>query len=157
VSEYLSQYGTEDRTRERVVRAILIAMAAIAVLWAVDWGLAAYGTYTLRDAREEYRAHSFFSQLGKQRYREAYAMWGCDEAHPCRDYSYQKFMEDWGPKSPAADLSKRKVLAVRHCNGSIIEVIDLGTGDPLNLIVDSHDLALSFAPWPVCNPRWQPN
>jgi hypothetical protein len=33
--------------------------------------------------------------------------------------------------------------------------MDFGAGDTLNLWVESKDLTLSFAPWPVCNPRWQ--
>jgi hypothetical protein len=45
--------------------------------------------------------------------------------------------------------------AVRHCKAAIIEVIDFGAGDTVNLYVDSKDLTLSFAPWPVCNPRMQ--
>jgi hypothetical protein len=82
-------------------------------------------------------------------------MWGYTPAHPCRDYSYQKFMEDWGPGSPAANLAARKVVNVRHCGSGLIEVIEFGSGDPVNLYVGASDLQLSFAPWPVCNPRWQ--
>jgi len=155
VSEYLSQYGTTGQTREKVVRWILIALAGVAVLWVVDWGLSLYGTYNLRDAREQWRAHQFFSLLSEKQYDAAYRLWGCEPSKPCRDYSFQKFMEDWGPKGAVPDISGRKVKAVRHCKASIIEVIDFGAGDTINLYVDSKDLTLSFAPWPVCNPRMQ--
>lgn len=155
MSEYLSQYGTTGQTREKVVRWILIALAAAAVLWVVDWGLSLYGTYNLRDAREQWRAHQFFSLLSEKQYDAAYRLWGCEPSKPCRDYSFQKFMEDWGPKGAVPDISGRKMKAVRHCKAAIIEVIDFGAGDTVNLYVDSKDLTLSFAPWPVCNPRMQ--
>ena len=53
------------------------------------------------------------------------------------------------------DLSKKHVHAVWHCQTGIIEVMDFGAGNTLNLWVESKDLTLSFAPWPVCNPRLQ--
>lgn len=155
MSDFLSQYGAADHTREKVVRWILIVIAAVAVLWVVDWTLTTYGTFNIRDVREQWRAHRFFHLLGEKQYEVAYGLWGCDTAKPCRDYSFPKFMEDWGPKSPAADLSKKHVNAVRHCKTGVIEVIDFGAGDTLNLWVESKDLTLSFAPWPVCNPRLQ--
>lgn len=156
MGDFLSQYSSADRTREKAVRWILIVIAAVAALWVVDWTLTTYGTFNLRDIREQHRAHQFFHLLSEKQYEAAYRMWGCDPARPCRDYSLQKFMEDWGPKSPASDVSKEHVNAVRHCKTGIIEVIDFGAGDPLNLWVESKDMTLSFAPWPVCNPRWQP-
>jgi len=153
VSDYLSQYGTSGQTREKVVRWILITLAVAAVVWVVDWGLTVYGTYNLRDVREEWRARHFFGLLREKQYDEAYRLWGCEPAKPCRDYSFQKFMEDWGPKGVVPDASVRKTHAVRHCKAGIIEVLDFGTGDPINLYVDSKDFTLSFAPWPVCDPR----
>ena len=156
MGDFLSQYSAGDQTRDKVVRWILIVIAAVAVVWAIDWVLTTYGTFNLRDVREQWRAHSFFSLLSDKQYEAAYKMWGCDVSAPCRDYNFQKFMEDWGPKSPAADPSKRHVNAVRHCKTGIIQVINFGSGDAVNLWVESKDMTLSFAPWPVCNPRWQP-
>jgi hypothetical protein len=155
VADLFSQYEAGEESREKVVRWVLIVIAAVALLWAVDWVLTTYGTFNMRDMREQYRAHHFFRLLSEKQYQAAYRLWGCDPAKPCRDYSLQKFMEDWGPQSPAADVSKEHVHAVRHCKTGIIEVIDFG-GDPLNLWVESKDLTLSFAPWPVCTPHWQP-
>lgn len=156
MSDYLAQYGSTGQTREKIVRWILITLAVAAVLWVIDWGLTLYGTYNLRDVREQWRAHQFFSLLSQKQYDAAYRLWGCEPAKPCRDYSFQKFMEDWGPRGVVPDISGRKTTAVRHCKGGIIEVLDFGgSGDPVNLYVDSKDFTLSFAPWPVCNPRMQ--
>ena len=155
MSDFLEQYSTTDQTRDKVVRWILIVIAAVAAVWAIDWVLTTYGTYNLRDVREQWQAHKFFSLLAGKQYEAAYKLWGCDVSQPCRDYNYQKFMEDWGPKSPAANLSKRNVHAVRHCKTGIIQVMDFGADDTVNLFVESRTLVVGFAPWPVCNPRWQ--
>ena len=155
MSEFLSQYGAADETREKLVRWALIVVAVLAGLWVVDWVLTTYGTYNLRDVREQWQAHKYFRLLSEKQYEAAYRMWGCTPDKPCRDYAFNKFMDDWGPKSPAANPSKRNVHAVRHCKTGIIEVMDFGAGEPLNLWVESKDLTLSFAPWPVCNPRMQ--
>ena len=155
MSDYFSQYGNTGQTREKIIRWVLITMVLVALLWVADWGLGVNGTYNLRDWHEQYRAHQFFSLLGDKQYAAAYGLWGCDITHPCRDYSFQKFMEDWGPKSPAASLASRKVLSVRHCGTGVIESIDLGSGDPVNLHIDAGDLTIGFAPWPICNPHWQ--
>ena len=92
MSDFLSQYGAADHTREKVVRWILIAIAAVAVVWAVDWTLTTYGTFNIRDVRQQWRAHRFFHLLGEKQYEAAYGLWGCDVAKPCRDYSFPKFM-----------------------------------------------------------------
>jgi len=62
-------------------------------------------------------------------------------------------MEDWGPKSDAADLSSLKVSKVRSCNAGIIEKADFGPGRSALLWVQRQDLTVGFAPWPVCNPK----
>ena len=118
-------------------------------------GATVSGHFNLRDIREQWQVHRFFSLLSDRKYRPAYAMWGCDSARPCRDYSLSKFMEDWGPESIAAKPSQRKVKAVEHCHGAIIEVIDFGVKDAVNLHVDPKDLTLSFAPAPTCTPHYK--
>lgn len=155
MSEFLSQYGTADRAREKAMRWALIAIGVLVALWVVDWVLTTYGTYNLRDIREQWQAHKYFQLLSEKQYEAAYRLWGCTPDKPCRDYPLNKFMEDWGPKGQVPDVSKRSVHAVRHCKTGIIQVIDFGAGDPVNLWVESKDLTLSFAPFPTCNPRIQ--
>lgn len=155
MADFLEGYAAQESRREKVVRWVLISIAALAVLWVIDWGLSLYGTYNLRDIRQQYTSWKFFRLLKKGNYDEAYRMWGCDPANPCRDYSKDKFLEDWGPKSRFGDLSKMETKAVRHCKTGIIHSVAIGPEETVDLWVESRDLTLSFAPWPVCNPRWQ--
>lgn len=155
MGEFLAEYGGGSRTREKLVQWGLIAIAAVAIVWSVDWALSVSGNFSLRDVREQWRAHRFFTLLSERNYQSAYAMWGCDPAHPCRDYSFSKFMEDWGPESTAASPSQRHVKAVEHCGTGIIEVIDFGAKDLVSLHVRAKDLTLSFAPAPACTPHYK--
>lgn len=155
MGEFLAEYRGGSQTREKVVQWGLTAIAAVVIVWAVDWALSVSGHFSLRDIREQWQAHRFFSLLSDRNYQPAYAMWGCDPARPCRDYSFPKFMEDWGPASIAAKPSQRKVKAVEHCHAGIIEVIDFGAKDAVNLYVGSEDLMLSFALDPTCTPHYK--
>jgi hypothetical protein len=153
VEGYLADYGKSGLRREKVWKWLFVILGLLILGGITEYFLTLYGTYNLRDIRPQWQARRFFSALEAKNYDEAYRLWGCTAAAPCRDYSKQKFLEDWGAQSPRAAIAKRQVKAVRHCETGIIEVMDLGPDDPLNLYVDRKDLSLSFAPWPVCNPR----
>jgi hypothetical protein len=109
--------------------------------------------FMLRNYEEEKQAKLFLGHLRNAHYEQAYRVWGCTEAKPCRDYSYEKFLEDWGPKSPHADLSRLEVTRTRSCSHGIIQTLRFGEKNEVLLWVDRSDLSLGFAPWPTCDPR----
>jgi hypothetical protein len=145
---FLDQYGVSDAKRERVWKRLLGAALLITVLGTV-------GYFIFRDWSEKAQAKKFFTLLEQKKYDDAYRLWGCDPAKPCRDYDMARFLEDWGPKSTHADPGKMKITATKSCKGGIIQILQYGEGDEVLLYVDRKDLVISFAPWPVCNPRWQ--
>jgi hypothetical protein len=144
---YLDQYGAGDERREKIIKRLILSVLAVAI---------AGGTlyFLFRNYREEGKMKAFLADLRKQDYKSAYAHWGCTDAQPCKDYPFDKFMEDWGPKSPHANAAAARVLKTRSCSTSIIQVLDFG-GEEVNLIVDRKTQTVGFAPWPVCNPRMQ--
>ena len=146
--DYLQAYGVTDARRERKIK--LIAITLVVALIA---GVVLY--YQLRNFSEERQSSRFFDLLKKKDYAAAYRLWGCTPETPCRDYAYDKFLEDWGPQSPHADLSSLKVAKTRSCETGIIQILDFGKGETVNLYVQRKDKTLSFAPWEYCNPRWQ--
>lgn len=148
MSDFLTGYGAADARRERFLKWLIGGLVALALIGAVSY-------YFLRDFRQERQAKLFFELLGKKDYQAAYRLWGCTPETPCRDYSFEKFNEDWGPKSPHADLSGLKVFKTRSCDGGVIRIVDISTDDRVMLFVDRTTLAISFAPWEFCNPRWQ--
>jgi len=146
MSTYLDNYGQADARRERRWKWIIGAVVLVAIL-------AATGYFTFRDYREEQQAKRFLALLKEKNYPEAYKLWGCSVEQPCRDYSFERFKEDWGP-TLAADAVRK--TGQRSCQGGIIQVYNAGKPDNILLFVDRRDRIISFAPWEYCNPHWNP-
>ena len=148
MSAFLDQYGVQDAKREKKVKAIAITLLLLLVS-----GVCLY--FYFRNWKEEQIVKQFLTALRGKDYQTAYRFWGCTLEKPCRDYRLERFMEDWGPASPHSDLSSLKVAKSRSCDLVLIQTLDFGKGEAVNLTVDRRDLTLGFAPWPVCNPRMQ--
>ncbi len=143
---YLEGYGAGEEKRERLIHRVLLVVVLLLALGGTLY-------FVFRNYTESRQAERFFDLLRKQDYRAAYALWGCTEASPCRDYTMQKFLEDWGPKSQHADLSGLKITHTRGCSSGVIIEASFGLGRTEYLWVDRENKNLGFAPWPVCNPR----
>lgn len=150
MSDFLQGYGETDARRERVFKRIILAAVALSVLAAAGWWFS-------RDFTEKQQISRFVQLLEKKDYGAAYRLWGCDPGDPCRDYSLDKFMGDWGPKGVYTRNQPLKLAEKRSCEGGIIQYIEYGKteDDVVHIYVQRSDLTLGFAPWPVCNPRWQ--
>ncbi len=147
---YLEGYGAGEEKREKLVK----RLALFVVL-----ALAVTGTlyFFLRNYRETRQTKLFFEMLRKKDYVAAYGLWGCTERTPCPDYVMARFMEDWGPQSPHANLSAVKITGTRGCDTGVIFETNFGSGQPEYLWVERKTKNLGFAPWPVCNPRLPKN
>lgn len=141
MSNYLDNYGVVDARRERRTKRILYSVLAIAVVGTALW-------FLFRNYQEESRVKEFLSLLDRKDYKAAYGLWGCTEATPCRDYKFERFLEDWGS---AGGIQRAKV---KSCDKGIIQVLQV-KGQDVNIYVDRQTLVIGFAPWPVCNPRIQ--
>lgn len=146
MGSYLDGYGVADARRERIRKRILIAAGTLLVLAGVLY-------FMFRNYREERQAKLFLDHLTRQDYKSAYALWGCTDARPCRDYGFERFLEDWGPKSPHAEVSKAHIGKVRSCSSGIIVTLEFPQIDPVLLWVERASRELSFSPWPICDPR----
>jgi hypothetical protein len=146
---YLEGYGAGDERREKIWKRVvvwtLVALVATGVLY-----------FSLRGFRQKRVVSTFLDHLRKQEFPAAYEQWGCSPAHPCRDYSFQRFMGDWGPQSPRSNSQTARVKQTKYCGQGVIAILDFGKGDDTLLWVESKDLTLGFAPWPVCNPMYKP-
>jgi hypothetical protein len=146
MSTYLDDYGSSEGRRAKLRNRILGAVVVLA--------LASGGAYYFfRNYKEEQQARLFISHLRNKQYEQAYRTWGCTGSKPCRDYSFEKFLEDWGPQSAHADLSRMEVTRTRSCSHGIIQTLRFGEKDEVLLWVDRSDLTLGFAPWPICDPK----
>lgn len=144
---YLEGYGEGEERRGKIIR-----WTALGILLAALLTGALY--YVLRDRGEKRQLANFLEDLKRKDYKSAYALWGCNDQHPCREYSFNKFMEDWGPSSPHANADAAKVTTTKSCSTGIIQFVQF-PGDEVQLWVERRSKTIGFAPWPVCNPRMQ--
>jgi hypothetical protein len=140
---YLDHYGEGDVRRAKQIK-LLISVALIILLVGA-------GVYIiLKDRREKAQVNHFFALLKAHDYKTAYALWGCTDAKPCRDYGFDKFLEDWGPQSRYADVTAAKITKSRDCGTGVIITTDLGSQRIERLWVERSDETIGFSPWPVC-------
>lgn len=143
---FLDSYGAGVERREKIVkRLVLGGLAALAI------AVTLY--FVFRNWGEDRQARLFLDLLKKQDYQSAYQLWGCTPAAPCRDYRFERFMEDWGPKSPHGNVAAARIAKTRSCAGGVIYTLEYGKDDSLLLWVGRQDKVLGYAPWPSCNPR----
>jgi hypothetical protein len=148
MADFLSGYGVGEERRSKIVWRSVAAVVALLIV-----GAALY--FTFRGYRHKKRVESFLEELGKQHYQSAYQMWGCTPSTPCRDYPFDRFMEDWGPKSPRSILPTG-IKKTKYCGHGVIAILDTKKGEESLLWVESKDMSIGFSPWPVCNPMYKP-
>jgi hypothetical protein len=150
MASYLEAYGAAEEQRAKRVR--LIKISAIMLVSLIVIGLIAYGI--LKNRPEEQQAKTFVSLLQAHDYQGAYKLWGCSDTHPCKDYSFDKFLEDWGPKSAHADQSSAHIGLSQSCGSGVVIRLDYqGSEEPVSLDIERSTNVISFAPWAECPGR----
>jgi len=138
---YLENYGAGDERRTKIIK--IAVLSALAVVVVAVLGYAFFHNYP-----EERQAKRFFDLLRAQDYKGAYALWGCTDATPCRDYPMPEFMKDWGPG--AAAVSNADVLDGESCGSGVIVEVDAGKAGDKKLWVERSSRVLSFPPYDRC-------
>ncbi|HUS05600.1 MAG TPA: hypothetical protein VMZ52_04870 [Bryobacteraceae bacterium] len=137
---FLEGYGTSEVRREKTVLWLVGTAIGLAILAVVLF-------FYFRNYREERLVKAFLQDLQRKDHRAAYALWGCTEAQPCPQYSFDKFMEDWGPQSVYGDAGGGRVAQVNSCDTGIIETIEFPGKPDAQLWVDRRNFNIGFAPW----------
>ena len=168
---YLSEdYGIKDERREKIVKRTILSVLILALAGSLTY--LAYRSYPAQK-----RVKLFLQELRNKDYQSAYRLWGCTENSPCRDYTLDKFLEDWGPNSPRADASSAVIekpsycgpggiwykltTSLAHglgeracdCGPGVIVIVNFGKGDPVPLWYQRSDGTLGFAPDRFCLPQ----
>ncbi|MGH9652453.1 MAG: hypothetical protein ACRD6B_03190, partial [Bryobacteraceae bacterium] len=107
---YLEHYERGEAGRARRNRIIKWAIIACIVAAIVVWIF----HLSFHNRAEVQKAKHFLAQVNEQHYQQAYATWGCTSAHPCPNYNYQRFMEDWGPKVAQSPWKVDNTDACKH-------------------------------------------
>jgi hypothetical protein len=142
---YLEDYGVGDAQREKKLKRLTFSLVGTALL-----GLVLYVVF--RDFKEERKISQFRQALKQEDFKTAYTFWGCTYDVPCRDYSFEKFMEDWGPKGANAKFTNAPVADSERCGTGYIAAFDTGQ-DQVSLWVQRDTGVLSYAPWSACPER----
>jgi hypothetical protein len=150
MSGYLEAYGASEERRAGTLRRLKTISIVVVVVVAV--GAILYAVF--KNHSQEQQAKSFVALLQSHDYPAAYRMWGCTESHPCRDYAFEKFMEDWGPKSAHADQSTASIGLSQTCGSGVVIRMDYKAPmEAVALWVERDSKVLSFAPWAECPGR----
>ena len=138
---YLENYGAGEERREKITKTVIVAAVAVLVISGLTY-------LFFRNYPEERQAKRFFALLQSHNYKEAYALWGCTDATPCRDYNQTEFMKDWGPgQAPVNDID---VLDTESCGSGVIVEVDAGKAGDKKLWVERSSKGLGFPPFERC-------
>ncbi|MFN0166825.1 MAG: hypothetical protein ACKV22_10380 [Bryobacteraceae bacterium] len=143
MAEFLEHYGEKDERKSRLIKRVIGGVLLVLI---VAGGL----FFLFHNRKQKERVTGFVELLRKKQYTEAYALWGCTEAAPCRNYAYDKFLEDWGPKSKYAEVGEFAITRARSCGSGVIVYVSFGRSGEEILWVDGPQMIVGFSPWPSC-------
>lgn len=143
---YLDTYGIRDARREKIFKRVALGLLLVTITSVVLY-------FQFRNYAEEKQVKEFLTRLRAGDYKGGYALWGCTDAKPCPQYAFDKFMEDWGPKSPQSNIAQAQVANTKSCETGIIQFLRFPDEHEVQLWVERSDRSIGFAPWPICNPR----
>ena len=143
---YLQQYGAGDERRIRIIKTLVFIGLGIIVL-----ALIAY--FGFHNYAEKQVVKRFLERLNAHDFEGAYREWGCTPEHPCPNYDFQRFLEDWGPSKKIT--SPWKIASVDGCKTFVTVNVQAEGSQLQSLGVERSDHSLGFAPAPECQePKW---
>jgi hypothetical protein len=150
MSSYLEAYGAAEQHRAQIIG--LLKKCSIILAGVLVAGLILFTIF--KNHSEERQARNFIGLLAAHNYPVAYTMWGCTETHPCPQYAFSKFLEDWGPKSEhSSDPAAAAIGLSQSCGSGVVIRLDYKGSEPVPLWVERDSGIISFAPWPECPGR----
>lgn len=141
---YLQQYGAGEEERNRVIKWIILSCIAAAVI--------AFAAYLIfHNYPEKQVAKHFLADVNNHDYQAAYQLWGCTTEHPCPNYDYGRFMQDWGPSNKITP--PWRVQSIDGCKAFVTINVQAQGSELQSLAVERQNNALSFAPAPECQEK----
>lgn len=143
---YLQQYGAGDERRIRIIKTLVFTGLGLVVL-----AIIAY--FLFHNYREKQVVKGFLASLNSRDFEGAYRDWGCTPEHPCPNYDFHRFLDDWGPAKKVT--SPWKIASIDGCKTFVTVNVQAEGSELQSLAVERRDRSLSFAPAPECQePKW---
>jgi hypothetical protein len=119
-----------------IARYIILAVAVILV--------AVVAAYFLWDYPEERAVTQFLTAVESGDYQMAYRLW-----QPSQSYSFNDFMNDWGPKGDYGKIRQFEILDSTSTTSETVTVIVSinNLSPPLKLLVDRRSKGLAYSPF----------
>jgi hypothetical protein len=144
MGSYLQQYGIADERRGRTIKWIILICLAVVIIVC-----AAYLIF--HNYSEKRIVRNFLAEINGHNYQAAYRDWGCTAQHPCPNYDYSRFLQDWGPSKKVE--SSWKISSVDGCKTFVTVNVQAQGSELQSLAVERNDQSLGFAPSPECQER----
>ncbi len=149
MGSFLQGYGVEEERRSRAIKWIILGCIAAIIV-------AIAGYLFFHNRPEKQSVKHFLSEVNGRDYPAAYRDWGCTNAHPCPNYDYNRFLEDWGPSKKIS--SAWKIASIDGCKTFVTVNVQAEGAELQSLAVERDNGALGFAPAPECQEkqwRWK--
>jgi hypothetical protein len=143
---YLEDYGVQDAQRAKIVKRTLIVGFFTILL-----GLILF--FFFRNFPERRVANEFLDAIRAKDYQRGYTLWGCTPSTPCRDYSLQRFMDDWGPNGVYSRATSGHYSIEDACGPGVVFTLEVPGAEAIGIYVSRTDKTISYAPWPRCPGR----
>ncbi len=138
---YLDDYSTiTGARRETIHKALLLAL----LISVVGGGLL---YFLFKNFFEERQVRQFLSRLQESHYAEAYEKWGCTVEEPCPNYTYEDFLEDWGPDSPLGTVKSFDLGRSTELETGVIVEIEINGKPQPELWVEKETKIVGFSPY----------
>jgi len=144
MGSYLQNYGAGEERRIHLIKQIVLVVIAVVVV-----GSAFYLFF--HNYPETQLVKRFLAELNKHEYKKAYSTWNCAADQTCRDYDYQRFLQDWGPSKKIS--SPWKVVSVDGCSAFVTVNVQAQGSELESLSVNRGVNGIGFAPAPECQER----
>ena len=141
---YLQNYGAGEERRNRIVKFSILGVLAALVLLVIAY-------FFFHNRSEKKTVERFLAEVNSHDYKDAYVTWGCTDAHPCKNYDFTRFMEDWGPKTKAT--SPWKIASVEGCRSFVTVNVTADGAELQSLGVERGARTVSYAPSSECMER----
>ena len=144
MGSYLQQYGAGEEERSRILKVTILSIIGVVVLALILYLI-------FKDFPEKRKAQQFLGEVNAHKYQAAYELWGCSAQHPCPNYDYNRFMEDWTAHGNSA--GDWKIESTDSCRSFLTANVRAPGSELQSLAVQRSDKSLSFAPAAECQER----